>query len=145
MLRIRKLSIGWSLIPAALLMVAGCSDPVREKRDIYIARVDHLRQLQESRMERIPSLPESARKELEELSETTAAARRRYFAAVESQNDEERKAATADEQAGNAAYDEALDRLLLEHLPESKGLFQEIAAQQALTDRAKQDYEAAKR
>lgn len=133
------------MVAAVLLLFAGCADPVRENMLSYLAEVDALERLRESRQDLIKSLPEDAQKELEQLSEKTAEARRRYFTAVETKNDADRKAATADEQAGNNAYDEALDRLLLEHVPEFKKLRDEIEAQQARVDKLKAVYDPAKR
>lgn len=133
------------LVAAALLLSAGCADPVRDNRLSYLAEVDALERMRESRKELITSLPEDAQKELEQLAERTAEARRRYFTAVETKNDAERKAATADEQAGNIAYDETLDRLLLEHVPAFKKLREEIAVQQARVDELKAVYDPVKR
>ena len=131
-------------LSAALVLTVGCADPVRDNMLSYLAEVNALERLRESRKELIKSLPEDAQKELEQLSEKSAEARRRYFTAVETKNDAERKAATADEQAGNITYDEALDRLLLEHVPAFKKLREEIEARQANVDKAKQVYDSAK-
>jgi hypothetical protein len=141
------------LLFVVLVLVAGCgsssTDPTKDYLESstdptkdYIAEIDKLDKLRRSRTEMIATLPDAARKSLEEIADVTAGARRRYFAAVEANDDVARKAATADEAAGNRAYDEAAERLLLEHVPAYKELQKRIAEQAARVQRAKEQWDA---
>jgi hypothetical protein len=127
---------------AALALVAGCGGAEPKLRRRYLDEVAQLQKLTADRTGLISTLPQSAQKTLQEYADVTAEARRRYFAAVEAKDEYARKTATADEHAGNEAYDPAAERLLLEHVPTYPELQKRIAEQKARVEQAKALLEA---